>query len=90
MEEEKDQLMLAKFAVMEQVRQKQQELQMALLEKNRIMKQCEINEEKLLKNREEFNQLQAKSQKSCAEKTKMFREIKENEVICERVCLENK
>lgn len=52
MEEEQDQLMLAKFAVMEQARQKQQELQMALLEKNRIMKQCELNEEKLLKNRE--------------------------------------
>ena len=66
MEEEQDQLMLAKFAVMEQARQKQQELQMALLEKNRIMKQCELNEEKLLKNREELNQLQAKSQKISA------------------------
>ena len=52
MDEEQDQLMIAKFAVMEQARQKQQELQMALLEKNRIMKQCELNEEKLLKNRE--------------------------------------
>lgn len=87
MEEEKDQLMLAKFEVMEQVRQKQQELQMALLEKNRIMKQCELNEEKLLKYRDESNQLQAKSQKICAEKTKMLREIRENEVICERVCM---
>ena len=66
MEEEQDQLMLAKFAVMEQARQKQQELQMALLEKNRIMKQCELNEEKLLNYREELSQLQAKSQKICA------------------------
>ena len=73
MEDQKDQLILAKYAVMEQVRQKQQELQMALFEKNRIMKQCELNEETLKKNREKFIQLQAKSQKNCAEKTKMLR-----------------
>jgi hypothetical protein len=52
MDEEKDALLGEKFRVNAELREKQQQLQMAALEKNRMLKQCELNEMKLEKTRE--------------------------------------